>query len=892
MGKTRLVIPLDEIQDGDGSLVGAKAAGLARLKRIGLTVPAGFCVAGCAYRQHIISSHLAEQFELTLGKLESAPDARQTQMLSDIRRSIIEQPLAESLSADIESGCKRLGADRLAVRSSATAEDLPGHSFAGLYDTFLGVADPAACIEAVKKCWASLWTHRAYDYRRQSRFDHLAVDMAVIVQLLVPAHASGVLFTADPVTGRTDRITVEATLGLGDVLVSGKVSPDRLVIDKNNFKIVSSTVSKKRLMSVPNDTAVREQPVDAGRISAPCIDEPTALRLARFAAKAEADLGSPQDMEWAIHENDIFFLQSRPITTGRKEKSWEDRQVWSNMMAQEVMPDVATPATLSIIQNLAEDLFDPLFRVLCMERGNHPLYSVLAGRLYFNLNLWLAVIRALPVVNKYDFTNDAGSEPGLREIIEIEKTLTDDDLPDMNFRISKFILKMPVLVLSSLTATPKKGRSFIAHVKAKNQKWQSLDRATLSNQQLVEVCRGILPDFRAVIANALHLFNAMGAFFALEAICSKWLPDERQCAKRLVAGLGDMEDAACGLDLWRLALLADSNPQVRDIILSGDDWRTLAPRLSQTGCGNEFLADWNAFMDRHGFHCRAEIELYNARWSETPDYILGLVRSYIGSIGTTDPLENQRKLAARREELTKKCRKRLRNPLKRLLFNHLLFRSQQGSVFRENIKCEAVKLLTAVRNTLLEFGRRLAAESVLELPDDIFFLKIDELEPVVQSKPGFDVTATIAARRAEYNHWKSITPPGTIVGRFDPDKAPHEPVDADAEVLTGLAVSPGVVTGKARVILRADTNEQIASGEILVAPFTDPGWTPYFVPAAAIVMDQGSILSHGSIIAREYGIPGVVNVGTATKIIRTGQTIRVDGDRGLVNILKNPDDAP
>ncbi len=892
MGKTQLVIPLDEIQDGDGGLVGAKAAGLARLKRVGLSVPAGFCVAGRAYREHIISSHLAEQFELALNKLESAPPDRKPQILSDIRRSVIEQPLAESLGADIESRCKALGAGRLAVRSSATAEDLPGHSFAGLYDTFLGVADQDHCIEAVKKCWASLWTQRAYDYRRQNRFEHLAVDMAVIVQLLVPADASGVLFTADPVTGRADRITIEATFGLGDLLVSGKVTPDRLVIDKNNLKIVSSTVSEKKLMSVPNDAGVREQPVEAGRMSAPCIDEPAALRLARFAATAEARLGSPQDMEWAIHENDIFFLQSRPITTGRKKKSWEDRQVWSNIMAQEVMPDVATPATLSIIQNLAEDLFDPLFRVLCMERGNHPLYGVQAGRLYFNLNLWIAVIRALPVVNKYDFTKDAGSEPALREIIEIEKTLTDDDLPDLNFRMAKFILKMPLLILSSIGATPKKGRAFIARIKAKNQKWHSLDRATLSNQQLVEICRGILPDFRAVIANALHLFNAMGAFFALELICSKWLPDEQQCAKRLVAGLGDMEDVASGLDLWRLALLADANPQLRDIILSGDDWHTLAPRLSQTRPGNEFLADWNAFMDRHGFHCRAEIELYNARWSETPDYILGLVRSYIGSIGTTDPLENQRKLAARREDFTKKCRKRLRNPVKRLLFNHLLFRSQQGSVFRENIKCEAVKLLTAVRNTLLELGGRLAAESVLEQPDDIFFLKIEELEPVIQARPGFDVGATVAARRAEYDHWKSITPPGTIVGPFDLDKAAHEPVDTNANVLTGLAVSPGVVTGKARVILRADTNEQVAAGEILVAPFTDPGWTPYFVPAAAIVMDQGSILSHGSIIAREYGIPGVVNVGAATKIIRTGQTIRVDGDRGVVNILKTPGNAP
>jgi phosphohistidine swiveling domain-containing protein len=891
MTKTRLVIPLDAIQDDDGDVVGGKAAGLARLSHIGLSIPPGFCVTGRAYRGHIDSPDVMRQLTSAVGELENARHEKAQQALSRIRNTIIDAPMASELVARIEKYYAQLGSERLAVRSSATAEDLCGHSFAGLYDTFLGVAGLTACIEAIKKCWASLWTQRAYDYRRKNGFDHLAVDMAVVVQSLLAAEASGVIFTADPVTGRTDRIVIEATFGLGDLLVSGKVIPDRFVIDKNRVKIISRTLSEKKIVSVSNDAGVHEQATAPERMSAACIDDAQAVKLARLARKAEARLGRPQDMEWATWGKRIFLLQSRPITTGQKEKSWEDRQVWSNMMAQEVMPDVATPATLSVIQSLAEDLFDPLFRVLCTERSNHPLYGVLAGRLYFNLNLWIAVIRALPGVNKYDFSEDAGSEPGLRKIIEIEKTLTDDDLPNLKLKRLRFLVKIPLLILSSLAATPKKGRSFIAHLKTQNQKWQSLDRTALSNQQLVEICPGILTDFHAILANGLYLFNAMGAFFALEAVCSRWLPAEQQCAKRLLAGLGDMEDAASGLDLWRLALVADSNPQVRDIMLSGDDWHTLSHRLPQTEPGHKFLADWNAFMDRHGFHCRAELELYNARWSETPDYILGLVRSYIGSISTTDPLESQRKLAARREDLTRKCRKTLRNPVKRLLFNHLLFRSQQGALFRENIKCEAVKLLTAMRNTLLELGGRLAAESVLERPDDIFFLKIEELEPVTQAKPGFDVAATVAARRAEYDHWKSVTPPGTIVGRFDPNKAAHAPVDTDTEVFIGLAVSPGVVTGKARVILRADTNEQIASGEILVAPFTDPGWTPYFVPAAAIVMDQGSILSHGSIIAREYGIPGVVNVGVATKIIRTGQTIRVDGDRGVVKILKEPGDS-
>jgi len=521
-----------------------------------------------------------------------------------------------------------------------------------------------------------------------------------------------------------------------------------------------------------------------------------------------------------------------------------------------------------------------------MDRGNHPYYDVLAGRVYFNANIWLAVIRALPVINKYDFTDDTGSEPGLHEIIEVEKTMTSEDLPDLNFKRFRFFLKMPLLLLGSLASTTKRGNSIIAQNKKMNEKWHGVDPAQLSTEQIIENCKGIIADFRKVLGKILYLFSVIAAYPALEIVCSRWLPDERQCAKRLLAGLGDMEDANSGLDLWRLALAADSNPQLRDIILSNDDWQTISRRFNQTEPGKEFLARWNEFMDRHGYHCRAEIELFNARWAETPDYILSLLGSYVRSIGKTDPLENHRKLREQREQLTRKCRGSLRNPLKRLLFNYLLVRAQRGSVFRENIKCEIVRLLMAMRIMLLELAPKLQAKSQIRDLKDIFFLRIEEIEPVFRGKADFDVTAIIAGRRSEYDHWQTITPPGTIVGRFDPQKTVPAPLETDAEVLKGLAVSAGVVTGKARVILRADAQQQLLPGEILVAPFTDPGWTPYFVPAAAVVMDQGSLLSHGSIVAREYGIPAVVNVGSATKIIKTGQKIQVDGNLGLVRILQ------
>ncbi len=356
--------------------------------------------------------------------------------------------------------------------------------------------------------------------------------------------------------------------------------------------------------------------------------------------------------------------------------------------------------------------------------------------------------------------------------------------------------------------------------------------------------------------------------------------------EELLASMGNMDDAEAGLDLWRLAVKVNDNPVLKELILSNAGWDTVYERLCKNSYGEEFLIDWGRFMKAHGHHCRGEIELYNRRWSETPDYILGLIRSYLGSMGKANPLENHKRIAAEREQLAQKCRRKLTNPVKRAVFNHLLVRAQYGSAFRENIKSELIKLMASIRSILLELGRKLAAGSLIADYNDVFFLRLDELGPLARGQSAIDIKEIIAARQTEYKKWQSITPPNLIIGKFDPDRYVPEEVMANVQQLKGLAVSPGVVSGKARVILRADINEQVQAGEILVAPFTDPGWTPYFIPAAGIVMDQGGLLSHGAIIAREYGIPAVVNVGNATKIIKTGQTIHVDGDRGVVKILE------
>jgi len=412
-------------------------------------------------------------------------------------------------------------------------------------------------------------------------------------------------------------------------------------------------------------------------------------------------------------------------------------------------------------------------------------------------------------------------------------------------------------------------------------------------EQIAGCCAEIVNAFRELlegwkggrIGNAPHLFGTMIAYFGLQWVCARW-PSDVTYAGRLLAGVGNMDDAQAAMDLWQLAVKASELPELKQLILTGDSWHKIAAAMSDLPQAKPFLQSWNDFMVRHGHHCRAEIELGNPRWSESPDYILGIIRGYICCIDKTNPLENREEIARQRRHLEDRCRRRLRNPIKRLIFGHLLVRSQNAALFRENIKSEAVKLLAAMRRLLVELGVRLHARDIIARPDDIFFLTVQEIEPVVNVRAEFDIKNVIAERRAEYEKWSSVTPPDLIVGRFDPGQYMPEEIGTDVDVVKGLAVSPGVATGKAKVILRTDSDSHLEAGEILVAPFTDPGWTPYFLPAAGIVMNQGSLLSHGAIVARELGIPAVTNVGDATKIIKTGQTIQVDGNRGIVRILQ------
>lgn len=883
MHKPPLVIRLEKIGDRDAALVGSKALSLARMHRMHLNVPAGFCITTAAFSTHIDTASAASPVCRALEKLDGTKIADGDAILSDLRRDICATELGTELYDQIADHYERVCHDPVAVRSSATAEDLPSHSFAGQYETFLGIKTLEELIEAVKGCWAAIWTHRAHEYRRANSIAHLDVQMAVIVQKLIDADASGVLFTIDPATSKPDRVVIESCFGLGETLVSGKVTPDCFHVGRRTRWLLRQTISTKTIETIlDKDHSITERHIGADRASSPSISEATVRQLAQMGLKLEKKLGSPQDVEWAIREGRIFLLQSRPVTT-IKERSWEDRQIWTNANLHEVVPDPLTPMTWSLMERFAEIVFGPMMRLSCLRASPLQFVGFVGGRLYWNINAGMSAIMHLPRWKEMNWSDAFGGDSERwRDLADTP----DEDLPDLRASLLKTILRAPLSLWELYGCRQKKGFEAIAHIEDIAGELRQLELEPLSESQITMRLYDALDELYLTM-NILYAFVALGAMPVLDYLYDRWLGDkDAPPLARLLAGIQGMDSAQAGLDLWKLAATANDLPAVRDAILCADDFRQFRGSIADGQQADDFFAAYDGFIALHGHHCRSELELANPRWSERPDYILRQLKGYLKNIDRTDPPQNYEQLIEQRKEALRECERLLKNPIKRRLLRYLVGKSQRGCVLRENFKSTVVRLLAGSRRILLELARRFHERGILESPDDIFFLRMDDLGPLANGEVPDDLQETIKARRTEHERNVPLNPSSLVFGKFDPSTQTREAFDGDITTLRGMGTSDGVITGPARVILHADDNEQVNAGEILVAPFTDPGWTPYFVPAAGIVMEQGGHLSHGSVIAREYGLPAVVNVPHATRIIKTGQKIQIDGSEGTVRILQ------
>lgn len=861
MPESKMIFPLDGITDELAGVAGGKASALSKLIFESFQVPSGFCISAEVYRSHVNRNNIDNVIKSSIQEYKAG--IKKENIFSKVRRMIAESELSSEMNEIIVNKLKEYDGFKFAVRSSATFEDMPLHSFAGMYDSFTGLEFTDDIIDSVKKCWASLWTDRAFFYREKEALDHFSCSMAVIIQRYIEAESSGVVFTADPVSGNKERIIIEMVEGGCEHLVSGKLTPKRVVLSKPDLQILEST---------------KEVPVAHLLV----------MKIANLAMLVEKVFKGNVDIEWLIKGNDVYLLQARPITAMNTVKENDDPEgyrIWTNANIGEVLPDVVTPVTWSFVKVIIKAIFNDNFRSFGVELGDEICVTLIAGRGYFDLTSLSSMFRQIPGMKHVDITKIFGGYQDKVPVEKIRPAVMSVKPPKIN--VFKMFSRFFKSFLKFISYALDNGKRFSRKMKNKTDEIMNMNISSLSGKELVTWIRNIVAELLNDIEGFFVVAVGMFYYQSLYGICRKWLSDSEtgNIANKLMSSAGNIDSALPGFELFNISSFIKENPEIMALIKTNDSFLEIRSKIEKVKNGNLFIEKWNYFMKKYGHHTRGEIELSNKRWMEMPDYILGIIRNNLLSMEKIDPMEKIMKNKDEQKALLHDCLRKLSNPFKRIIFRFVLKQARWGVSAREFIKSEAIRRMTKIRFILLDIGSRLKERNLINDRDDIFFMYLDEIEKVIECDNDEKLRTIIKERKKEYQENLLKVLPPVIIGEPECEYKDINYYNESAKTLKGLSVCPGKTKGPARIILRENETTEVLPGEILVIPYSDPGWTPYFITSSGIVMDMGGLLSHGCIIAREYGIPTVVNVGSATKLIKNGQVVEVDGNLGVVNIL-------
>ncbi|MFI0154763.1 rifamycin-inactivating phosphotransferase [Streptomyces lydicus] len=862
------VLDLQEIDETQVAVVGGKGAHLGGLSRIeGIRVPAGFCVTTDAFRRTMAQAPSIDDQLDQLSRLD--PDDREAirTLSAQIRRTIEEVAIPGDVAAAITRALAQLGEQAAyAVRSSATAEDLPTASFAGQQDTYLNVVGPTAILQHVSRCWASLFTERAVTYRQRNGIDHRTVHMAVVVQQMVFPHAAGILFTADPVTGNRKVATVDAGFGLGEALVSGLVNPD--VFKVRHGEVVAKTIAaKQRAVHALPAGGTQEVAIDAQRQEQPALTDGQAVQLVQLGRRIEAHFGRPQDIEWCLVDEGFQIVQSRPITTlfPIPETDDQENHVYVSVGHQQMMTDPMKPLGLSMWQLTA--------MVPMHEAG---------GRLFVDVTRRLAspASRAglLDLVGRGD--------PLVRDALE---TVLDHDafvpsLPDAGpggppaGGASAPIETDPALV----TELIERSQASIAALER--------DIRTKTGPELFDFLLEAFEEHKRVLSDPLSIrviMAGMEATWWLNDKLGEWL-GEKNAADTLTLSAPDNVTSEMGLALLDVADVIRPHAEVV-AFLQGVEYAEDAAfldELAKLAGGTEARDAIETYLDRYGMRCVGEIDITRPRWRERPTTLVPVI---LDNVRNFEPGAAERRF----EQGRQKAQKKEQDVLSRLRAlpdgdrkadetKRMIDRVRTFIGYREYPKYGIVSRYFVYKQALMEEAERLVQAGVLPEKEDIFYLTFQELHDVVRSNQVDD--QIVQQRKDAFRSYDSLTPPRVLTSDGEAVTGAYRRDDVPAGALIGLPVSAGTIEGRARVILdMADAD--LEAGDILVTTFTDPSWSPLFVGIAGLVTEVGGLMTHGAVIAREYGLPAVVGVEQATRLIRDGQRIRVHGTGGYIEIL-------
>ncbi|AQS06277.1 phosphoenolpyruvate synthase [Clostridium beijerinckii] len=863
------VLSFQEIDKTKISMVGGKGANLGELSRITeILVPEGFCVTTEAYKKITEDNEELKGLldELSHFVVEDIEKIRE--ISSEIRKVIEEITIPEVINEEIARFILRLGEkDSYAVRSSATAEDLPTASFAGQQDTYLNIIGKESILKHIRKCLASLFTERAVIYRIQNGFDHNKVHLSVVVQRMVFPKAAGILFTADPINCNRKVVSIDASFGLGESLVSGLVNADNYRV--RNDKIVDKKISTKKLgIYALKDGGTEELEIEPERQNSQVLTDEQILRLTHMGRKIEEHFGCPQDIEWCLDHDTFYIVQSRPITTlyPIPEMNDEEKHVYLSVGHQQMMTDPLKPLGMSLKELIS---FGRWFKA--------------GGRLFVDV----APMLASPDGRKNLLNNMKQLEPltedAIMTIIERDfiKCLPNDkeeqsDIKSKSAAGSEPQKELDPTIVSELI---KKSQSSIEELKQKIQTKSGVDLIDFILEDINELKRILFdPQSTAVFMSAIN------ASLWINEKMNEWL-GEKNAADIISQSVPNNITSEMGLELMDVADVIRPYPEIVDFLQHVKDDNFLEEVIKFYG-GKETRDAILSYLRKFGMRCSGEIDITRTRFSEKPITLVPMILSNIKNFepsagkmkfeqGRQEALNKEQELLSRLRELPDGEQK-----AKETKRNIDLIRNFIG--YREYPKYGMISRYFVYKQALMKEAKRLVQDGVIHEKEDIYYLTLEELREVVHiNKLDYDI---IGKRKDEHKLNEKLTPPRVMTSDGEIITGKYKRENLPAVAIAGLAVSSGVIEGRARVILNME-DAVLETGDILVTSFTDPSWTPLFVSIKGLVTEIGGLMTHGAVIAREYGLPAVVGVENATKLIKDGQRIRVNGTEGYIEIL-------
>lgn len=838
---------LGELREDDIPLAGGKAVNLSLLLSKGFPVPSGFVLTTLAFREFIQS---ADIFPLLR---DSNPE--------EIRRRVLCANIPSRMVSEIEQRIESLGINgAVAVRSSAVAEDLKGASFAGVYETILGVRGIEEIIRAVKEIWASIFSERAQAYRARQKVSLLDEGIAIVIQRLVQASSSGIMFTTNPLTAHPGEVVIEAVTGLGEGAVSGRVQPDHIVLRKSNASIKKWRTKGEK----------------------PCCSVNEISSLVEMARRLEFAMGAPQDVEWAIENGEVLLLQSRPITTLPS----RDEPVYTRKMGDQYWTDVISPMSFTCGVNwIVEGAFVPLMRAIGLPQvAELNFFRLHKSHLYMNTLMAYHTITMFPKSAREHFASVMGSPHDKEYLLSAPHrplkawySVIRGHLLDENSGMSNNLRLLKRWSVEVEDRTRKMLR-LLEHRPRLDKLMKMFHEVNRMGVRHFEIIRWGHASYNTTLTD---LFRDLCLRFACDTDCELFY----NITSHVDLNMTLETDQA----LWETALALGEDPQVKNLIQQCSPTDS-ARELLDTDKYPKARRILQKFLSEFG-HRTTSRDITAPHWSDEPAQVISVIKGILCEEIPESPHARAQKSKIRMESAMKEARHRILKKwhgfLSWFFFKYIADKTRLFIGYRENQRFTLDRIIFVMRKIALEIGSRLVEMGVLEQADDVFFLNREELERLVkEQRTDTKLNERIMYRRKEHTTNKEVLPSAYIKGNFEFDEEEEEK-SIEEGMLCGLNASPGIVEGVARVLTDIQCAHELKNGEILVTESTDPAWSAAFMKVGGLVLETGGVLSHGAILAREFGIPAVTHVKGATKLIKTGQRIRVDGTRGRVMFLEN-----